>query len=804
MNNIWAYGCFALIILLMFNGAYALSIDQNSADTGAISLNTLGTWRVLKTHTLVSADIVYSSIQWYRNQATAQNVNTKYTYYYTDGTNSDSNINLLASNGGWYKADYNGSITTKDVNYVIYLAQATGASADTFDWKDSNVYYNSNVISVTADFNYSINPSSQTMTLISTSTDINAPITDWNWLANSSTTHIADPNANQTTLTNLVERTDYNICLSVGGIGTDTNFYRNTKCQTINSGKFFGDINFYFYNETNKAALSVTTDFNGTLYTGTTFLRSARDITNDANISQQYTFNFIKTGYLTRTYTIDLNQYSDLNINFGMINDTNGLQTTFQFFAPDQITRLANADITVKHWATQLTVGRGITDIDAKITFGLNTLDGNYMFHIVTDTNTYDYNSLSLVVRRPKDEATAKDINANWNLEVTGVAIVQDYNITSDTNTIIVYSNTNNAYLIRVSSESTSPIYFARNYAIQLFGNPTTYNLQPYLISNTTGLLFQLHSLNPYTLIATPSITVKVYRLLQGQGKVLVEQEITDGKGDAFVSMILNQQYIFDVYDGATFKFTANVVGAVSGGIAQTIYVRIADINADISGLEQSFFTVNFFPTNNVLHQTDVSLQQAVQLTDLNEGIVVSAITVFVTNTNVNNLIGNDVNVYQSTTSNPTFPFTNSIPINQGAKTINGTAYDANGELIVHVRIVTNQGTITYSYVYTPYHGQIDFLYVLSTQIKPMFGCPASGDGLIPCPTLLLAALFISIGISVVVSISMGYVNLTTIGLFFLLMCGIFTYITWIPYILFVIMVAGTLGIIFAEGGRRI
>jgi hypothetical protein len=103
-----------------------------------------------------------------------------------------------------------------------------------------------------------------------------------------------------------------------------------------------------------------------------------------------------------------------------------------------------------------------------------------------------------------------------------------------------------------------------------------------------------------------------------------------------------------------------------------------------------------------------------------------------------------------------------------------------------------------------PYNspGQFNIQQMFSVNIRGLLTC--SADPNVPCPTLLLLALFISITISVLLSIGMGYTNMASIGLFFMFLMGIFTYFTWVPAVLFVIMLVGVLAILIAEGGRRL
>ena len=111
-----------------------------------------------------------------------------------------------------------------------------------------------------------------------------------------------------TTYTGATENTDYNICLRVDANNSTFDQY----CQNVATGKWYGDTNFYFYDETTGSATTATIDFNGTQYTGTSFYLPSTQITNGATTNTQITFTITKTGYGTRTYTTDMNKFTNL------------------------------------------------------------------------------------------------------------------------------------------------------------------------------------------------------------------------------------------------------------------------------------------------------------------------------------------------------------------------------------------------------------------------------------------------------------------------------------------------------------
>jgi hypothetical protein len=301
-------------------------------------------------------------------------------------------------------------------------------------------------------------------------------------------------------------------------------------------------------------------------------------------------------------------------------------------------------------------------------------------------------------------------------------------------------------------------------------------------------------------LLPISNVTIKVYTLVSGIN-TLISIITTDTSGSASIAMVANQSYTWEIYYLGNLISTQTIVApAVSG---QTYYISINDQATTLPTTGTYSFNVTFTPTNTKLHKYDTNLQQLISIIDTNNTVTVSSITITVTNTNVDGNTLNNPIIYTTTIATPTLPYTNAILIDYLTETLNGVAYDKNGSLIVKVLITTNYGTKTVSYTYNPVNG-LDFLQVVSFDLRPMFGCSATNNPLIPCAPLLLTALFISIIASVVVAAGSGYMSMTNIGGLFIFLMGVFTYISWVPYILFAIMFAGTIALMIAEGGRRI
>jgi len=551
---------------------------------------------------------------------------------------------------------------------------------------------------------------------------------------------------------------------------------------------------------TNSTLNTVAINFGG--YSTTINSGSTIDLNFLSSTTTNYTIAFTKTSYGTRYYQFDGNaNMPDFNINFLLLPTTLGNNIAFKFYDTDKTTPINAQYVTMfnpilSNWL----IGRQKTSSTGQATFNINTsTDQNYTQQITRNSGV-DYNqpAITLTVLQPLDQILLTAITIPWRIDLAVNQVSSYLNLSSQKN-LILLANTLQAYTVTIQ-DNNQVTYYPQNYSQQFYTTDSTSTLQPYLLSKTVAPLNYIRTQSLYTLLPIADITIKVYTTVLGVN-TLTSTLVTDSSGSASIAMIANQTYTWEVYQNGVLLSTETIVAPNVSGT--TFYINISDTTGTIQPLGNFFLDINFSPTNLKLHKYDSSLTQRVSLTDFNSGITISNITITVTNTDVNGIIGNNAVLYTSSFASPTLPFTNSIPIDYTINSLNGQKYDQNSSLIVKVLITTSIGQTQQSMTYKPVNG-LDFLQVISFDIRPMFGCSATNNGLIPCAPLLLAALFISMVAAVVVAAGSGYISMTSIGGLFLFIMGIFTYISWVPYLIFGIMFVGTIGLMIAEGGRRI
>jgi len=655
---------------------------------------------------------------------------------------------------------------------------------------DMNVYVASTPPGIDANFVYTVDKSNSIISFVDTTTDVNASahvvLDDWNWYVDTVLTS-TDQNFD---LTGVTQNTDYNVALSVCG-DYDGNEYCDYTEQNINSGRFFGLLHITTIDESTETLLDdVTMTFDSNTYDLDSELWL--DINFLGATSTTQTIWFSKNDYNGRSYEIDMNQYSDLNLSMLMLSDTNGREIEFQVYQSDETTLYTNTYIEMfNHNKDNNYVGRAKTDSQGYVSFYLNPNDENYTMRIYGDTTT-DYNAMVLTINKPKDESTGSLIDSGWDLEVTGLAW-QSYNNLSGSQTFNMYANTSNEYGLKIDSNDAT--YFGRKYYVSYVGATTAETLQPYLVDINSAVNTTLYTISGYTQQPFGGVVIKIYKTISTDGRVLVEQVTTDAKGEALISMIANDEYEFEVYVGGVLQ--GSQVYSVTS-TSTSIYISLDDLGITNPTLGSGLVDVVFTPNRGKIFSTDTTLTQEIDLVDYDLGLTFVSAYIYVVNTDVNGTPDNDVNIWSKTITTTT----NNITIDTTNHTIDGNTYDTNGVLIIYVEVTTNQGTYYEHFVYSPPKG-FDFYKAIGYDLRPFFGCPATNNPLIPCSPMLFIAIFVSMLATVAFAIETGFTGQESMAGMFLVIMGVFTYFGWVPLGLLAIIVVSVIMLMIAIGGRN-
>lgn len=560
--------------------------------------------------------------------------------------------------------------------------------------------------------------------------------------------------------------------------------------ETTKTSNFttYGNIRFNMYDENTGTALTGVTINNGTTdySTGANYYY---DFNLQGTTTQTKTYTISKTGYSTRTYTLDQNQFLDLNINFALLPTELSQEINFKFFKPDEITAYANIYIETKKGT--LTLGRQKSNTLGEIKINLDQNATGITFDMNNGENTYQ--AVLLTINRPKSETTLIDIPENWGYEISGLASYIDSNVSTNTKVFAIYSNTVRSYSIQISSASITPKYAPRKYDVQIIGDQNTYTLQPYLIDNEVSVTTTIYTINAYTNQAISDVTIKIYRNLPVTGRTLIEQTITDAKGQSIVYLILNQTYSFEISIGETIIRTETyTITATSAGIWFKIDPGYVFETKPALNNVLAYWT----PGKNWLGESDANISTKIEYqTAVSNTRTVSSVRITCDND------GNEL--FQDNFSNPTVPFTQTYDFNLITKTINSVNFDGNYPITCLTRITLNDGNVieaTQTYVVRNDSPQQN----LGFNLRPVFGCTATNDPNVPCPSMIFFALLATMMLTAGIMIESGFTKPEFAGILFFVGLGFFTLFTWIPPSLYVVAIVIALLVYVALGVRRI
>ena len=243
------------------------------------------------------------------------------------------------------------------------------------------------------------------------------------------------------------------------------------------------------------------------------------------------------SNYSQRTWTIDLNELSEVNTNYSLLPTSLGQTMAFQMYAPD-MTLFSNARVSVRddlnHYAEI-----AVLDASGKTSF---FLDGNaeyYEFDIVDVNGTpFTYDKVTVTVKVPKDESDLSLITP-FDIIVSGIGDKQFEGYSTD---VIMYliSDTEDYYTVTADANN----YYARSYQVRIPGGPDTYTLQPYLVNETDAILSWFYTKNKNTGLAMPDVLINIKKNIPGEGLVLVQSVITDSTGAATVNWTALDEYL--------------------------------------------------------------------------------------------------------------------------------------------------------------------------------------------------------------------------------------------------------------------
>lgn len=411
---------------------------------------------------------------------------------------------------------------------------------------------------------------------------------------------------------------------NTGGIGAEE--FRFSYHYDLDNTQNFGaeqDQNSTFYflkvvNEETSNALQATVSINDT---NTLVDENGFFTVNTGLFTFPLTINVSNSGYDTRNFFYDKQEALNYDSTVGLRTANESKDINFQFFAPDESTKLSNRYVSV-YYNGSIVSGRNKTDSDGKVTLNLAPQDSSYDFNVFVsgsdfgDTNVeYSYDTATITVNHPKDESTNSNISSpsGFNFDIGGVGSQTINDQTSfPFSTIVILGNTSEFYTTKVvDSNSDGQQYYARYYNIKVKGSTTNYILQPYLISLDDGVLTNFIVKDKLSSSRLSGLSLKMNRSID-QNSQTVEEKLTNAAGIAQFVFLAQTSYFLTITDPNTdIIYFPTGTGSGEYTSAQSSYtIEISFTSGDANTTDYSI-DVSIFP------ETD-SLSGTSQLIDVN------------------------------------------------------------------------------------------------------------------------------------------------------------------------------------------
>lgn len=284
------------------------------------------------------------------------------------------------------------------------------------------------------------------------------------------------------------------------------------------------------------------------------------------------------------------------------------------------------------------------------------------------------------------------------------------------------------------------------------------------------------------TLTAIPDMTIKVYKDLVG-GKTLINNSVTDGKGETAVAFVIADNYEIEVWDGSELLYTENYVATATTN-NHYIYLPLG------GGVE--------YPTiPNISIRYLPALRERTS-TEFNISIIIASNNDSISSTRVN-LFNNGINLFDTGIDTLISSDGNTYIIDVNSLIGLNTAYplDANVTvwLIDGTTITSREDSWRFAFVGTQ---EDSTMWLLTNGMRKDFGCSYGTDTLLgtTCQPLFLISIFIIFFAIGGLALSQ-FRNGTALAIMAIIMTSFFVYITWIPFVWGVLMaVAGIVIII--------
>lgn len=422
-----------------------------------------------------------------------------------------------------------------------------------------------------------------------------------------------------------------------------------------------------------------------------------------------------------------------------------------------------------------------------------NADDGNYAIigSIATgaDFNASDgnftiANDVNLRVNIPIDESTGAIIDFikyYYIVKVLNDGIETTYSVNTDVNYFGIPISEEITVLIDTNVDAA---YWGREYFLLYETATLTDTIQPYLAPVGSSVLTTIHTVTNTTLTAIPDMRIKVYKDLPG-GRTLINESVTDGKGETAVAFVISDNYELEVYNGTTLLFEENYVATST---TNNHYIYLPEEGSIDTPTIQNV-SVRYLPA--MRERTSKDFNISIIVASNNDAIVSARI----------NLINNGIVVFDSGIDTGIAADGNTYIINVNDLPGLDTKYTLDANVVIVLTdgsiIISKENSWRFYFIGI---AEDSPLWLLTNGMRRDFGCQYNSDTALgtTCQPLFLIAIFIiffGIGGLALSSIR----NATALAIMSIIMTSFFVYITWIPFVWGVLMAVTGIVIIISK-----
>ena len=311
----------------------------------------------------------------------------------------------------------------------------------------------------------------------------------------------------------------------------------------------------------------------------------------------------------------------------------------------------------------------------------------------------------------------------------------------------------------------------------------SSFKINTYLarISEANQVVIEVSDVQEFTR-KLPDIRTELSGTVIGAGKVIVEQAVTDSTGRTTMSFVVNKPYTLRLIDADN-----NVLATLDITIApnqSTLFVYTSA--GDIFPLSQDIWVSVRFGGSPAAGSIDINSAVIDIITTLGDKTIVSSITSYVINDDINRL----VTVHPVQTNNTI--------------TMSGIPLNLDKPITIRVNVITQSASFWFETTFNRalLIGGVDYLNgVVRGRFKSDLGCSTGEAGsLETCMPTLILSVMAALMITASVAFTTRMLNVDMAGVLFLIVLAMFTYFYWVPLYLFGLLAFMGFFIMYGKG----